>query len=434
MKPLLSRKRHSSRRRLQDQGLWADFRIKLNLCVSEWDSRRVTPNTTFTRSKAPSPHARKPSTPSFRIAAWGSYPERNLRAAGRQTHMPERCQHQISDFRVRQLPGTFFTQRARRQTHMPGRRQHQISHLCVRQLPGAFFLHREQGVKPTCQEDVNAKFRISACDSCPEHFVHREQGAKPACQEGVYTKICPNTNARKTPTPNCSISAWDSYPEHTLQGRKTRMPGRHQRLIFASPNSPEHKLCTQQGAKPAYQEDVDAKFSHLHVDSCPEHNLRAARRKTGVPGRCRRRVVHLLMGKLARTPSPHVPRPACRAKAADARVYTTPERTSDALQAAKRHACHAKAAERRPKPHVHQTPSTEAKEGCRAKASSRATAGPKRPFHQRQRRMPRKSQRQSDALKRHQSVIRPLLQPFTQKPAGERRPSPPSATPAPKRV
>ena len=70
----------------------------------------------------------------------------------------------------------------------------------------------------------------------------------------------PNPHASKTSTQNFRISYWRSYPERNLHTarRQTRMPGRHQRKIFASPiaTATPNTIYTQQGAKPACQEDV----------------------------------------------------------------------------------------------------------------------------------------------------------------------------------
>ena len=60
------------------------------------------------------------------------------------------------------------------------------------------------------------------------------------------------------------------YSLHTAR-RQTRMPGRHQRKIFASPigTATPNTVYTQQGAKPACQDDINAKFSQLLAGQLP---------------------------------------------------------------------------------------------------------------------------------------------------------------------
>ena len=100
------------------------------------------PRTQFTQSKAPNPHARKTSTQMFRISAWDSYPEHNLRTARRQTRMPARRRpHKIFAYpHGTAIPNTIYTQ---------------------------------QGAKPACQEYVNTNFSYIRMGQLPRaQFVH----------------------------------------------------------------------------------------------------------------------------------------------------------------------------------------------------------------------------------------------------------------------
>ena len=83
----------------------------------------------------------------------------------------------------------------------------------------------------------------------------------------------PNAHARTTSTQNFPTSYWHSYPQQRLHTAscQTRMPGRHQRKIFAPPIGAvtPNDVYTQQAAKPARQEDTDAKFSRLLLAQLP---------------------------------------------------------------------------------------------------------------------------------------------------------------------
>ena len=72
-----------------------------------------------------------------------------------------------------------------------------------------------------------------------------------------------------------------SYPKRNLHTarRQTRMPARHPHKIFAPPigTATPNAIYTQQGAKPACQQDIHTKFSHL--------NLHTARHQTRMPAR-----------------------------------------------------------------------------------------------------------------------------------------------------
>ena len=90
--------------------------------------------------------------------------------------------------------------------------------------------------------------------------VYTQQGAKPACQE--------DTNAKFS-----HLLFRHSYPEHSLHTAscQTRMPRRQQRKNFAPPigTATPNTVYTQQAAKPACHEDTNAKFSHLLLAQLP---------------------------------------------------------------------------------------------------------------------------------------------------------------------
>ena len=83
----------------------------------------------------------------------------------------------------------------------------------------------------------------------------------------------------RTATPNDVYTqqgakpACQEDPEHSLHTAscQTRMPGRHQCKIFAPPigTATPNDVYTQQAAKPACQEDPNAKFSHLLLAQLP---------------------------------------------------------------------------------------------------------------------------------------------------------------------
>ena len=129
-------------------------------------------------------------------------------------------------------------------------------------------VYTQQGAKPACQEHTNAKF---------SHLLLFLLAQLPRTQF-THSKL-PNPHARNTPTQNFRTSYysyWHSYPEHSLHTAscQTRMPGTHQRKIFAPPIIPvgtatPNTVYTQQAAKPACQEDPNAKFSHLLLAQLP---------------------------------------------------------------------------------------------------------------------------------------------------------------------
>ena len=261
------------------------------------------PGTQFTHSKAPNPHARKTSTQNFHISYWHSYPERNLRA---KPACQEDIRTKFSHLLLAQLPGTQFTRSkapnpharktstqdfrisywrsypehnlhtARRQTRMPGRHPRKIFASPTIGAATPIAVYTQQGAKHACHEDISAKFSA----------IHTQQAAEPECQEDINTIFShlllaqlPGTQfthskaPNPTSTQNFRISCWHSYPEHNLHmaRRQTRMPGRHQHKIFASPfgAATRNTIYAQQGAKPACQEDIRAKFSHLLLAQLP---------------------------------------------------------------------------------------------------------------------------------------------------------------------
>ena len=120
-------------------------------------------------------------------------------------------------------------------------------------------VYAQQGAKPACQEDTNAKSsHLILAQLPPTKLTHSK---------------APNPHARTTSTQNFRTSYWRSYPEHSLHTAscQTRMPGRHQRKIFAPPigAATPNTAYTQQAAKPACQEDITVNVSHLLVAQLP---------------------------------------------------------------------------------------------------------------------------------------------------------------------
>ena len=120
-------------------------------------------------------------------------------------------------------------------------------------------IYIQQGAKPACQEDINAKTSHLLLAQLPRTTL-------------THSKA-PNPHARTTSTQNFRTSYWRSYPEHSLHTAScpTRTPGRHQRKIFASPigTANPNTAYTQQGAKLACQEDINAKSSQLLFAQLP---------------------------------------------------------------------------------------------------------------------------------------------------------------------
>ena len=194
---------------------------------------------------------------------------------------------------------------ARRQTRMPARHPHKIFAPPIgTATPNA--IYTQQGAKPERQQDIHTKFSHLLLAQLPRtQFTHSK---------------APNPHASKTSTQNFRTSYWHSYPERNLHtaSRQTRMPGRHRCKILAPPigTATPNAIYTQRAAKPACQQDINAKFSHLllaqlprtqftqstppnpnasrtstqnfrssYWHSYPERNLHTARRQTRMPGR-----------------------------------------------------------------------------------------------------------------------------------------------------
>ena len=120
-------------------------------------------------------------------------------------------------------------------------------------------VYTQQGAKPACQEDTNAKLSHLLLAQLPRtQFTHSK---------------LPNPHARKTPPYIFRSSYWHRYPEHSLHTAscQTRMPGRHRRTFFAGPIgiATPNTVYTQQAAKPACQEDIAVHFSQLLLAQLP---------------------------------------------------------------------------------------------------------------------------------------------------------------------
>ena len=409
------------------------------------------PRTQFTHSKPPHPHASNTSTQNFRICYWQSYPERNLHTASRQTRMPGRHQRKIFASPIgTATPNTIYTQQAAK----PECQQHinaKFLHLLLAQLPRTQFTHSKPP-NPHARKASTQNFRTSYWHSYPERNVHTasrqtrmqgrhqrkifappigratpnaiytQQAAKPACQQHITAKFShlllaqlprtqfthskpPNPHARKTSAQNFRSSYWHSYPERNLHtaSRQTRMPERHQRKIFASPfgAATPNAIYTQQAAKPACQEDIKAKFSHLLLAQLPQTQF--AHSKAPNPHASNTSTQILASPIATATPSPT---PATQKSSGQRGGPRTPKRTSDPLQRRKPHACHAKV----------QRP---ARRPANTKAYIRPPAAPQVP------RLPRKSPAASAAAREHQSVHQTPCSaasptPATQKSGGKR--------------
>ena len=116
-------------------------------------------------------------------------------------------------------PNAIYT--ATRQTRMPGRHHRKIFASPIG-APTPNTLYTQHGAKPACQEDINAIFlHLLLAELHRTQFTH---------------STAPNPHARKTSTQYFCISYWHRYPGHSLRTarRQTRMPGSHQRKMFAS--------------------------------------------------------------------------------------------------------------------------------------------------------------------------------------------------------
>ena len=285
----------------------------VNLCNANLCAQ--LPQTQFTHSKAPNPHASKTSTQNFRTSYWHSNPKRNLHTARRQTRMPARHPHKIFAPPIgTATPNAIYTQ---------------------------------QAAKPACQEDIDAKFSQLLLAQLPRtQFTHSAP---------------PNPHASRISTQNFRSSYWHSYPERNLHtaSRQTRMPGRHRRKVFAPPigTATPNAIYTQQAAKPARQEDINTQKQRQSGGD------QTTPKRTSDP--------------LADAPSPT---PAAQKQRQSGGDQTTPKRTSDPLQMLQVPRLPRKssdrAAETKRRQSVHQTPCRCSKpHACHAKV----TAEPRRP-------------------------------------------------------
>ena len=197
----------------------------VNLCNANLCAQ--LPQTQFTHSKAPNPHASKTSTQNFRTSYWHSYPERNLHTARHQTRMPARHPRKIFAPPIgTATPNAIYTQ---------------------------------QAAKPACQEDIDAKFSQLLLAQLPRtQFTHSAP---------------PNPHASRTSTQNFRSSYWHSYPEHNLHTARlqTRMPAIRPHKIFAAPigTATPNNIYTQHGPKPACRQHIHTKFSQLLLAQLP---------------------------------------------------------------------------------------------------------------------------------------------------------------------
>ena len=364
----------------------------VNLCNANLCAQ--LPQTQFTHSKAPNPHARKTSTQNFRTSYWHSYPERNLHTARRQTRTPGRHQHKIFASPIgAATPNAIYTQQGAK----PARQDDihtNFSHLLLAQLP------RTQGRHPH-------KIFAAPIGTATPNAIYTQQGAKPACQADIHTKFsqlllaqlprtqfthskAPNPHASRTSTQNFRSSYWHSYPERNLHtaSRQTRMQGRHQHKIFASPiivtatpsaiytppaGAPSPTPATQKQRQSSGDQGAPKRTSDpLQVLQAPHacHAKAAAeqRRPRSAKAYIRppavqqvRRLPRESSGRAAETKerqsvhqtpcSAASPTPATRKQRQSSGDQGAPKRTSDPLQRSKPHACHAKAAaaQRRPR-------------------------------------------------------------------------------------
>ena len=320
----------------------------VNLCNANLCAQ--LPQTQFTHSKAPNPHASKTSTQNFRTSYWHSYPKRNLHTARRQTRMPARHPHKIFAPPISTAtPNAIYTQ---------------------------------QAAKPACQEDIDAKFSQLLLAQLPRtQFTHSAP---------------PNPHASRISTQNFRSSYWHSYPERNLHtaSRQTRMPGRHRRKVFAPPigTATPNAIYTQQAAKPACQEDINTQ------------KQRQSGRARNAPKRTSDPVQVLQVPRLPRKSSGRAAEPKTRQS-----VHQTPCKCS------KSHACHAKAAAERRSPKrakAYIRPRASAPSATPATQKQRQSGGdqnaPKRTSDpvqvQQVPRLPRKSSGRAAETKTRQSV------------------------------
>ena len=338
------------------------------------------PRMQFTHSTPPNPHARKTSTQNFHSSYWHSYPKRNLHTARRQTRMPGTHQRKLFPAPIgAATPNAIYTQHAAK----PARQEHisaKFSQLPLAQLPRKQFTHSTPP-NPHVANTSTQTFSSSYWHSYPKRNLHTarrqtrmpaghqrkifaapfgtatpnaiytQRTAKPACQQNINAKFSqlllaqlPRTqfthsNPKKHPRPARDLHAarrqshrpgrhqrkikshssyCHSYPKHNLHTarRRTRMPRRHQHKIFATPigTATPNAIYTQRTAKPACQQDINAKFSHLVLAQLPRKQFTTARRQTHMPRTHQRKLFPAPIGTA--TPNAiytqHAAKPACQ--------------------------------------------------------------------------------------------------------------------------
>ena len=310
----------------------------VNLCNANLCAQ--LPQTQFTHSKAPNPHASKTSTQNFRISYWHSYPKRNLHTARRQTRMPARHPHKIFAPIGTATPNAIYTQQGTK----PACQQDihtNFSHLLLAQLPRTQFTHSA----PPNPHASRTKIFAPPIGAATPNAIYTEHAAKPACQQDINAKFShlllaqlprtqfthsklPNPHARKTSTQNFRISYCDSFSERNLHTSCRR--------------SKSHACHAKAAAEQRRPRSAKAYIRPPAVQQAPrlprESSGRAAETK-------KRQSVH-------QTPcSAASPTPATRKQRQSSGDQGAPKRTSDPLQRSKPHACHAKAAaeQRRPR-------------------------------------------------------------------------------------
>ena len=268
------------------------------------------PRTQFTQSNAPNPHARKKSQHKIFACPIGAAPPNAIYT---QHAAEPACQEDInakfSQLLLAQLPQTQFTHSTPPNPHA---RKTSTQNFRSSQLPQT--IYTQHAAKPTCQQDINAKFSHLLLAQLPR-TQFTQHAAKPACQEHI------------------NASYWHSYPKRNLHTARhqTRMPGTHQRKIFAAPigTATPNAIYTQHAAKPACQQDINAKFSQLLLAQLPRtqfthskpqkqqrpaRDLHTTRRQTRMPGRHHRKIFAPPIGPA--TPNAiytqHAAKPACQ--------------------------------------------------------------------------------------------------------------------------
>ena len=143
----------------------------------------------------------------------------------------------------------------------------------------------------------------------------------------------PNPRASRTSTQNVRSSYWHSYPERNLHtaSRQTRMPAGHQRNIFATTLStarPRMQFTHSTPPNPHASRTSTQNFRSSYWHSYPERNLHTASRRTRMPGRHQRKIFATPVGTATRNASPT---PATQTSSDKRGGPRTPKRTSDPL-------------------------------------------------------------------------------------------------------